>query len=413
MKKIFKFNFLLLLILCSNSNCQNNKNVKKSSDNSKELIFKEDKNMLNNVLEKQLKQGAKQYNAEAGVEIPKFKFTDSELEVTVSLVNDMLISNGYVSPNNEDFSKKTKEIFNRIIDYNTTKKYLYVNFFNKCDKNFSNEPNNGIEHFGLYIIKNKNFITEFYYVPELIDYLKEYPQISKIESNISKFSKDEKGNRITIELWKELEENKDESYNLNSNRKKNIQIIVARNMYLFNKSRAHFKWLILNDERFMSDLITVFSYMKDENLLKWFLDKKQYNSDNIQEIDKLLWHKNCDYKLVFHNEVLNFISKDNEKAKYFYSLLNESYLQEIIDKNTSLTFSEKAEIIARIHSFIYSNAKEYDIFNYMGRFAEFMDRDDVYSKEFKNKNYYNLPDFSKQWKQAKEDGNGIALPGEE
>ena len=45
--------------------------------------------------------------------------------------------------------------------------------------------------------------------------------------------------------------------------------------------------------------------------------------------------------------------------------------------------------------------------------AEYNDWDNKYSKEFKLKNYYNIPEFEKQWKQAKIDGDGISLPGEE
>ena len=52
----------------------------------------------------------------------------------------------------------------------------------------------------------------------------------------------------------------------------------------------------------------------------------------------------------------------------------------------------------------------------MGGFAEWYDNSNnnqAYSKEFKKHNYYNLPNFEKQWNQAKEDGDGIGLPGEE
>ncbi|WP_255350304.1 hypothetical protein [Flavobacterium sp. 316] len=28
------------------------------------------------------------------------------------------------------------------------------------------------------------------------------------------------------------------------------------------------------------------------------------------------------------------------------------------------------------------------------------------------KNYYNIPDFEKQWKEAKQEGDGVPLPGE-
>jgi hypothetical protein len=151
--------------------------------------------------------------------------------------------------------------------------------------------------------------------------------------------------------------------------------------------------------------------MKDKELLEWFLDKREYKNDNLEEIGKILWNKNCENKVIFYYEALKIISEDHQKSKYYYPLLNE-YLQ-ILTENNELNFSEKAEVIARVQSFIFSNSKNYDIFNYMGKFAEYMDKDNKYSNEFINKNYYNIKDFPKQWKQAKDDGDGIGLPGEE
>lgn len=73
-------------------------------------------------------------------------------------------------------------------------------------------PNNHTDYLGIYIAKNENLITEFYYIPELIDYKKVYPDVN-IESSLSPISKNEKGEEIKISLWKD-------KANLNEQRKK-------------------------------------------------------------------------------------------------------------------------------------------------------------------------------------------------
>src|SRR5690606_6643616 len=145
--------------------------------------------------------------------------------------------------------------FGRIINPDSENRYLYINYFNKCDKEFNYNPNNGIDYLGTYIIKNENFITDFYYVPEIINYQKEFPEIAKVEENTPIKYRDKDNNDYSIELWKDLENNNQPEYNLTNKRKKNIRTLVARNMYLFNDNRSQYKWLILNDEYFMESLV--------------------------------------------------------------------------------------------------------------------------------------------------------------
>ena len=57
--------------------------------------------------------------------------------------------------------------------------------------------------------------------------------------------------------------------------------------------------------------------------------------------------------------------------------------------------------------------EEYRTCEYMGGFAEWYDGDNKFSKEFEKHNYYSIPNFKKQWQEAKEEGDGIARPGEE
>ncbi|OXA70513.1 hypothetical protein B0A56_14245, partial [Flavobacterium columnare NBRC 100251 = ATCC 23463] len=130
------------------------------------------------------------------------------------------------------------------------------------------------------------------------------------------------------------------------------------------------------------------------------------------EINKLLWHKTCDEKLVFHKETLDIINEKENKKEYF-NFLNDEYLR-YIDKS-ELPISEKAEIIANILNFIALNTNDYDPFSNMGFFAQNFDggrkTEGKYSKEFIKHNFYNLKDFKKQWEESKIDGDGVAYPG--
>jgi len=422
MKNLKSLTILMCIFLTTaQTSCQKRKSTKEDYNETKEYNIKEEDVMIQNVLQKQLKQGANHYINEAGVEIPKDKFETKELEATVKIADNILSSNGFKKLSNQEFADKLKEIFNRTIDLNSDKPYLYINFFNKCDKNMSYYPYNGIDYNGTYIIKNNNFITNFYYIPELLNYKKDFPEISKIEDNISKNYK-KNGNSYTIELWKELENNTDISYNLTSVRKKNAQTLVARNMYLFNDSRAHFRWLIINDEFFMKNLVTTFGYTKDKELLKWVLQKNRLvnNSDtnNFEDYGKILWHKTCNEKFVFHHETLEEIKSEISPAtpNYIDDLLEYVYYLDK-EKTGELNYKQKAFIIAHIFNFILemSQQQQYSrcLYKVGGYYEESTSAErQSLDKEFKDNNYYNLKNFRTLWEEAKEAGDGVARPGE-
>ncbi|WP_264554440.1 hypothetical protein [Flavobacterium sp. N1861] len=185
-------------------------------------------------------------------------------------------------------------------------------------------------------------------------------------------------------------------------------------MYLFNDSKAHFKWLILNDETFMRSLVTTFGYYDDTALVEWVAENTKMDAQDLEPLNEIIYNKKCDGKIGFNYTFLKIISENDEKATEKFNFLKWYYFDWLLNpKNTlELTFSQKAEIIARMHSFIYSNMNDYRTYEFMGTFAEHYDYDNTYSKEFKAKNYYNIPDFEKQWKEAKLEGDGITLPGE-
>ena len=203
---MIKKSILSVTLFCFFISCKETNENKVVSNENVPVVLTENEEyalLVKNILEKQLKQGAHQFIDEAGVEIPKDKFETQDLEATVKIVNNILSSNGFKKLSNQEFGDIVKKIFNRVINFESENKYLSVNYMDKCNKDFSNNPNK-LDFYGTYIIKSENFITDFYYIPEILNYRKEFPEISKIEGKVSKnYKKD--GNSYTIWLWKEAE----------------------------------------------------------------------------------------------------------------------------------------------------------------------------------------------------------------
>lgn len=369
--------------------------------------MEQDNKMIKNVLEKQLKQGANTYIDEPGVEIPKKAFDLDELNVSMLLVDSLVKSAGYKTPTQSEFNEKIKLKLNRIIDNNSEKQYLYINFLDKCDRNFIYFPSNGIEHYGIYIDKVRKIVSGFYYIPELIDYQKYYPEVSKIENKVSlHYTVDE--DSYTIELWKDLASRTDE-YNLSKKRRFNQQLVIARNKYLFNDDKSQFPWLITNDENFMKFLVTDFGYTKDKKLLKWAFEKEKFrhvdypSNDMMESYGKFLWTKQCNGDIKLHPNTLELIKElSSPKVNQDYYILNVvEYINYLTtsEVDNGLTFAQKAKIVATLLAFgeQYKYNKAYG-FNqmFLGKFIYYQDTDKKYKKEFERNNYYNLPNL-KEW----------------
>ncbi|MDP9957648.1 hypothetical protein J2X97_003317 [Epilithonimonas hungarica] len=397
--------FNLFLFLTLQLSCQEVKHNEITEQKKQDSI----NSMINIVLEKQLRNGANQYFNEAGVEIIKKPFEKGELDVTIQIVKSILKSNGYKVLINNEFNKKIQIIFGRIINPNSENKYLYINYFNKCDKEFNYSPNNGIDYLGTYIIKNENFITDFYYVPEIINYQKEFPEIAKVEENTPIKYVDKDNNDYSIELWKDLENNNEPEYNLSDKRKKNIRSIVARNMYLFNDNKAQYKWLILNDQYFMESLVKTFGYTEDSDLLKWIIERTKFDKNNPQDYGKLFWIKQCDGTLKLHAntfKVLQTLYQPNDNSENRFILDNiQAYLEYLGNlediKTENISEADKVKIMANLTYFAeqYKYNKNFNSNSkMMGRLRFFLNDEDI--EILKKNNYFNLPKFKEWWDKA-------------
>lgn len=294
------------------------------------------------ILEKQLLDGACQYSNELGIEIPKNKFSDSDLFATTFLVEQILHKADYSFIGEKDFSEKMNAIFGKVTPFDSIV-YMYLNFLDRCDTTFSYYPSNEIEYFGLYMLKGKSFITEFYFIPQLLDYETIYPKIAAIENSMPV----KKGD-IVIERWKDLSEREDE-YNLSLVRNSNRGKVIHRNKYLFNDNKESLNWLLKNDFVFLDYLVRTYGYDKEKLINEDILEKiyqiyadPEYRS--FYMLDDLFFSKKCDGGIAVRHGIWETIVEKTTYSddRYFEMLYN--YLEEFNSNKTELTLEEKSQL---------------------------------------------------------------------
>ena len=407
-QKIMKINTLtfILLFIINSISCQEKKESN-MVENKKSDIIQNNEN-VKNVLQKQLKEGSSHYIDEPGVEIPKHPFTIEELDVSMYMVDSILESNGYKTPEEEEFISKVKLKLNRIIDNKSSKNYLYINFFDHCDRKFNYHPYNAVEYNGIYIDKRRRIISKFFYVPEIIDYQKKYPDLSKIEDQVVlHYKKDE--NSYSVNLWKDFDD-------LSKERYLNQQLIISRNRYLFNDDKSQFPWLVTHDKVFMRSLVTDFGYTEDKKLLQWVIENTRLpffytyaKDDDLEELGKLLWTKDCNGEIRVHQNTLDLLKEMSAPDENLYIRYIADYLTNLehLNANKELSDAQKAKIAAYLltwgEQFKYDKHYDYNQM-FMGHFWHYMD-DGTYDKEFKKNNYYGLPKFKEWYETAKKEEN--------
>lgn len=331
-----------------------------------------------------------------------YVFTNSDLELILPITKAELKSRGFKFPSNDKFIAKIKMVFGRIIDLKLESKYIYINFLEKCSKNFIYHPNNIIDYFGIYAVKNDNYITDSYALPQIIDYQKMFPDIIHYENSLPKTVKSLdggepiKGNdEVSRYLWKDEK-------NLAKQRFENIETLVNRNKYLFNDSKASLVWLKFNDEYFLDCLVKVFGYVEDRDLLKWVLDRSlRDDKSREEEFYRILVTQTCDNKYVFHKEVFEVMAKADAKSKKNYL----DFLRGGIDlpKIDGLSFSEDARIKA-LYCYYATKIDKNSMFSFFPKLD-----DEKYEEEFKRNNYYNLPDFKELYNDTRHGGIGLPM----
>ncbi len=357
-------------------------------------LIKQFDQSFNTVLKKQLEYGKPSFDN-------PYQYSEKDLEVTAPILGRLLLDNGYKTISNEEFNNRIKQIFNRVIDKNSTSKFLYINFIDKCDKGLNYTPNNA-ENNGMFVVKNQNFITDLYPLPVIIDYQKTYTETAQEENSASKNYIDTNGNEVKKYLWKDTS-------NLKEQRKKNLQTFIARNLYLFNDNKAQYKWLTLNDSYFMDALVKTFGYTQDADLLRWIVERSKFDKKDPSDYGKLFWIKDCDESVRLHANTFKVLQKlyllNNSSESRFILDNIKSYL-EYLENNENpeskvLTETEKVKIMANLAYFAEQykyNPSYNDGTKMMCRLRFFLG--DSARDILQKNNHFNLPKFKEWWDNA-------------
>jgi len=376
--------------------CQEKNTSMISSTNNKEQFKQSD---FQAVLIKQIKNGA---SSEYG----SFDdYSEKDLNVLVDIEDSILNSNGYKIPDEKDFSNRIKNIFGRIINYSSSVNYLKIDTYNPCDKDLVFNALSA-DNQNIYVSKKSKIVTFFYPLPLVLDYQKKFSKLLQYEKEPIIIETNE-GTQSVIQ-WKDL-------IDLSQQQKKNNQIIIARNMYLFNDNKAQYKWLILNDQYFMENLVRTFGYTQDKELVKWMLLKtlpknySNYNKNIEKEFEKLLWTKNCDGSISIHQNTLEVIKELSNPGNPDYILCLADYIQHGLclgcdtEKREDLTFQQISKIAAYLLEFgeQYRYDSQYD-FNqmFLGNFYNYSDHNKSYIKEFEKNKFYGLKNLKNWYEKA-------------
>ncbi|WP_318846981.1 hypothetical protein [Chryseobacterium sp. JV558] len=381
------------LLIMSSLSCQEKK---RSSDNSQKTISMNDDTITLKVLKKQLQEGAGKSIDEAGAELTKIPFEVEELEVSAETAKKILQSNGFKELSDSEFGNKIKNIFGRIVDSNSGNSFLYVNYFDKCDRNFVTYSNNSVDYEGGYIDKQRKLFTDFYYLPEILDYQKEYPKLNDIEfSKIIRKS----SSQIDVEIphWKDV-------IDLKEQRKVNIQRIIARNLYLFNDNKTYIIWLVTHDKNFIKLLVKNFGYDKEPKFNEMLINEYIQSKDKYK-IGELIFAKNCNKELEIRNGILQSLADTYQRSsnpKDLFGLME--FCSKLLETDEYNNYSEKEKIkmvayLANTYDYQFKkNHRHQDgwdpRWNILGAYFE----DDSGSKikwsqlkeEMQKNNYYNL-----------------------
>lgn len=392
---------LATFLSCGKKDAQIKQSIYNKKNNMNSI---EKKDSVKKILERQIMSGyaVKERGLDA---ISDYRYTSEDYVESAELSYDILKRNGYQFPNEKDFQNKVKEIFsfnivgkslvNFLIEYPCSREKIAY----QLDENYVISNNNP-----LFIDYKYKIISEAYFIPELINYKKDFPDIYKKENEIPKEKNVGSINQVEIIPWMSLK-------SLDEKRQLNIQKIINRNKYLFNNNKASLVWLKFNDKTFLESLVKTFGYTADAELLKFVLVNNYKNPD---EFEKLLWNSKCNGDIVFNKDVLDLIAESTpENQNLYLNAISDYIIKEYNNSNSALSknFHKKAEILGKIA--YYSTKMDFSQNNYYKFFSILSIENGgiKYNEEFKKNNYYNISDFKDIWEETK--NGGISYPGME
>ncbi|WP_188507271.1 hypothetical protein [Parapedobacter pyrenivorans] len=361
------------------------------------------------VLKKQLREGANRFNEVS--EVPKAAFGMEELHATVVEVKDLLWNDGgYLEWENDKFARKIHDIFGIVIPTDSSELYRYVNLFEPCDTTSIYHRNNGIDYNGFFIVKPENLITDFYYLPELIDYQLLYSDLSEKEKGFSKTSyHQEYHTTVEIEKWMELAARNDE-YSLESQRKFNRRLILNRHRFLFENDDSCLNWLLEHDPFFLERLVKKFGWTANEKLLHWAVTQTRFNPSNPDDFGSLFWKKNCDGSLKIHANTFKLLQTlyAPSAASEVHFLLEDlqGYMEYMVyTPHPAIMDKQRVEILAHVVYFAeqykykrLDNGQRWSHHRMMGRLRFMLDEKE--RKILEDNHYFGLPNFREWWDAA-------------
>ncbi len=124
--------------------------------------------LLREVLRAQLEAGgSSDYNL--------YQYKESDLAVTIPILEEALAEGTYKPPAPETFAACMKKIFRRTVVPGSPKPYLCVAEHDACDTALVYAASS-VEERVMYVVKSGRFITELYPLPEVLDYQRLYPE---------------------------------------------------------------------------------------------------------------------------------------------------------------------------------------------------------------------------------------------
>ncbi|OCA77891.1 hypothetical protein BBH99_10650 [Chryseobacterium contaminans] len=308
----------------------------------------------------------------------KYTLSKIDLDILSDLISKDLKSKGYKEPSSENFSKKINSIFGldiKCIQHGKIDTRYLVYHGNLLDGSQNTLEDNLFESFtetgNIFFDQKNKLLTPFVLLKNIVTI---------------------KGQNYSTHI---------------------PQNITAQNKYLFNDSKADLAWLKFNDKTFLETLVKDFGYVKDKDLLEWYIKGngiEKYSNDKETYL-KVFYTKNCDNSFNVHSETFSYMDSDPEKySKEIISVLEEIRTDRI--KLENLDFHEKSKLIAYLLYFGEKHKEKTGLtFSFMGTFYEHSQEDlqKKYDEEFKKQKYYGLPSFEKYWNEAKIEGDGIGL----
>lgn len=190
-----------------------------------------------------------------------------KFDVEVDLMEAYLKSIDYKFLSEKDFEKRLGVVFKyspriKIDDL------VYVGFGGmeverqrESSKPYLRVNTTGEEYY-LNAVMSRGFMTEAYYLMQLVDYQVEFPSLG--------FLLDSSLDTMSFLINHGYSEGRD---------KRIYERIGHYNKYLFNDNKQSFDWLTQNDSLFLNNLLFRSGYVEEPKLVRWAIDRYGFNGD--------------------------------------------------------------------------------------------------------------------------------------